>query len=73
MSQRGARLATVADFGSTPQCTMLKDSFEGPFYFCTNPGSADIARGQSGAPLFIALRAINAAICQPIPDTVIDI
>ena len=73
VSQRGARLATVADFGSTQQCTMLKDSFEGPFYFCTNPGSADIARGQTGAPLVIALRAINAATCQPIPDAVIDI
>ncbi len=72
-SQRNGRLATVADFGGSPQCTMLKDSVEGPFYFCTNPGSADIARGQAGAPLVIALRAVNAATCQPIADAVIDI
>jgi protocatechuate 3,4-dioxygenase beta subunit len=73
VSQRNGRLATPADFGSAQQCTMLKDSIEGPFYFCTNPGVADIARGQPGAPLVIALRAINAATCAPIPDAVIDI
>jgi protocatechuate 3,4-dioxygenase beta subunit len=73
VSQRNGRLATPADFGGAQQCTMLKDSLEGPFFFCTNPGVADIARGQPGAPLVIALRAINAATCQPIADAVIDV
>ena len=72
-SQQRGRLASVADFGSAQTCTMLKDSVEGPFYFCTNPGTADIARGLPGAPLAIALRAIDAAPCKPIPDAVIDI
>lgn len=40
-SDRIKRLATVADFGSSQFCTMLKNSVEGPFYFCTNPGGAD--------------------------------
>jgi protocatechuate 3,4-dioxygenase beta subunit len=73
VSQRSGRLAMPADFGGAQQCTMLKDSIEGPFYFCTKPGLADSARGQPGAPLVIALRAINAATCQPIPDAVIDV
>lgn len=73
VSARSGRLATPADFGVAQPCTMLKDSFEGPFFFCTNPGAADIARGQQGAPLVIALRAIDAATCQPIPDAVIDV
>ena len=73
VSERNGRLATIADFGASPQCIMIKNSVEGPFYFCTNPGIADIARGQVGAPLIIALRAINAATCQPIRDAVIDI
>lgn len=72
-SDRSTRLATVADFGSSQSCTMLKNSVEGPFYFCTNPGSADIAQGKPGAPLVIALRAIDAATCQPIADAVIDV
>lgn len=73
VSQRQGRLATVADFGAAQQCAMLKNSVEGPFFFCTNPGVADIARGQPGAPLVIALRAINATTCQPITDAVIDV
>lgn len=73
LSQRNGRLATLADFGAAQQCTMLKNSVEGPFFFCTNPGAADIARGQAGVPLVIALRAVNAATCQPIADAVIDV
>jgi protocatechuate 3,4-dioxygenase beta subunit len=72
-SQQGGRVATVADFGAAQACMMLKDSVEGPFYFCTNPGAADIARGVPGAPLVIALRAVNAATCQPIAGAVIDV
>jgi protocatechuate 3,4-dioxygenase beta subunit len=72
-SSRSGRLATPADFGGAQACSMMKDSFEGPFFFCTNPGVADIARGQPGAPLAIALRAVDAATCQPIPDAVIDV
>jgi protocatechuate 3,4-dioxygenase beta subunit len=73
VSQRNGRLATPADFGGAQQCTMLNDSVEGPFYFCTNPGVADIARGQQGAPLVIALRVVDAATCRPIPDAVVDV
>lgn len=72
-SQQSTRLSTLADFSGSQQCTMLKNAVEGPFFFCTNPGVADIARGQSGAPLTIALRAVNAATCQPIRDAVIDV
>jgi protocatechuate 3,4-dioxygenase beta subunit len=72
-SQRSGRLATLADFGAAQQCRVLKDSVEGPFYFCTNPGAADIARGLPGAPLVIALRAVDAATCKPIEGAVIDV
>ena len=73
VSERNTRLATPADFGGAQQCTMLKNSVEGPFFFCTNPVTADIALGRSGAPLTVALRAIDAAISKPIPGAVIDI
>lgn len=73
VAERSTRLATIADFGGSPQCTMLKNSVEGPFYFCTNPGIADIARGRPGVPLTVALRAVDAATCQPIRDAVIDV
>jgi len=73
VSERGTRLATLADFGNAQQCTMLKNTTEGPFFFCTNPGIADIARGKPGVPLTMALRTVDAANCQPIRDAVIDI
>ena len=49
VSQRNGRMASPADFGGAQQCTMLKDSVEGPFFFCTNPGAAEIAR-REGVP-----------------------
>ncbi len=73
MSDRGARLATVADFASSRSSTMLKNSVEGPFYFCTNPASADIAQGKAGTPLVVALPAIDAATCRSIANAFIDI
>jgi protocatechuate 3,4-dioxygenase beta subunit len=73
VSERSTRLATVADFGGSQRCAMLKDSFEGPFYFCINPGVADIARGRSGTPLTVALRAVDKATCRPIRNAVIDV
>lgn len=72
-SAQAGRLCTVADFGSAQACTMLKDSLEGPFYVCTNPATRDIARGVAGAPLAIALRAVDASTCQPIAGAVIDV
>jgi protocatechuate 3,4-dioxygenase beta subunit len=73
VSQQSTRLTTLADFSASQQCTMLKNAIEGPFFFCTNPGISDIARGIPGAPLTIALRAIDAATCQPLRDAVIDV
>ncbi len=73
VSDRSTRLATVADFDASDRCSMQKNSVEGPFYFCTNPGSADIAQAKPGVPLTIAMRAVDAATCQPIANAVIDI
>jgi hypothetical protein len=50
VSQRAGRLSTPSDFGGAQQCTMLKDSVEGPFYFCTNPGCRHRARRARRAP-----------------------
>jgi protocatechuate 3,4-dioxygenase beta subunit len=73
LSDAANRLSTISDFESTGQCILIKDSFEGPFYYCTNPNSAEIAKGKQGDPLIVALRAMDAATCQPLTDAVIDI
>ena len=55
VSERSSRLATLADFGGSPQCTMLKNSMEGPFFFCTMP----VKPGPSGS-----CDVIGAAACE---------
>ncbi len=72
-SAEGNRLSTVADFDSSNRCDMIADSFEGPFFYCTNPNSAEIAAGKPGTPLVVALRAVDAKTCAPLADAVIDI
>jgi protocatechuate 3,4-dioxygenase beta subunit len=67
------RISTIIDFDGSSQCAMIKDSFEGPFFYCTNPNSADIAKGEPGVPLIVALRAMDALTCKPLENAVIDI
>lgn len=73
LSDAANRLSTLADFETSGQCAMIKDSFEGPFFFCTNPNSSEVAKGKEGVPLIVALRAVDAATCKPLNDAVIDI
>lgn len=73
VSPQTSRVSTVADFNNRPTCELLPDSFDGPFYVCTNPESPNIAVGKEGVPLLIALRAIDASTCKPIGNAVLDI
>ncbi len=73
LSDAANRISSLADFESSSQCSMIKDSFEGPFFYCTNPNSNEIAKGKKGSLLVVALRAVDAATCKPLADAVIDI
>jgi protocatechuate 3,4-dioxygenase beta subunit len=73
LSDAQTRVSTLVDFESIGQCAMIKDSFEGPFFYCTNPNSNEIAQGNEGHPLVVALRAMDANTCKPLADAVIDI
>jgi protocatechuate 3,4-dioxygenase beta subunit len=73
LSDTAQRISTIADFDASNQCAMIKDSFEGPFFYCTNPNSAEIAKGEAGVPLIVALRAMDASTCEPLANAVIDI
>lgn len=65
------RLSAASDFGAE-QCQMMDDSFEGPYFTCTPATGRDIAAGQSGQPLTVALRLVDSH-CNPIPQGVVDI
>lgn len=66
-----ARLSTPGDFGGNA-CHMIEDSFEGPYFTCAPSTGKDIASGQAGQPLTIALRLVDKD-CQPIANGVVDI
>lgn len=71
LSDISNRITTPDDFGSN-SCEMLADSFEGPYFTCSPSVGKDIAIGQPGKSLTIALRLIDK-YCQPVSDGVIDV
>jgi len=70
-SDTSARISTPGDFGGNA-CEMITDSHEGPYFTCTPANGKDIAAGQAGQPLTVALRLIGSD-CKPIPNGVVDI
>ena len=71
ISDTGSRISAPEDFGRN-SCQLIKDSFEGPYFVCTPATGKDIAIDQSGQPLTIAMRLVDAD-CNPIPNGVVDI
>ncbi len=70
-SDISTRLSKPDDFGNSA-CKMIEDSFEGPYFTCTPSTGKDIATGQAGQPLTMALRLVDQD-CKPIPNGVVDI
>jgi len=71
VSDSSSRLSTPEDFGGSV-CEMIADSHEGPYFTCTPAIGKEIAEGQAGQPLTLAMRLIGAD-CKPIPNGVIDV
>ncbi len=66
-----SRMSAPGDFGDN-QCQMVEDSFEGPYFTCAPAIGRDIAAGQAGQPLTVAMRLVDQN-CDPIPQGVVDI
>jgi protocatechuate 3,4-dioxygenase beta subunit len=71
VSDTGSRLSVPADFNGA-QCQMMEDSFEGPYFTCTPAPGRNIAEGQAGQPLTVAMRLVDRN-CNPIRKGVVDI
>ncbi len=65
------RLSLPNDFGGE-SCSLIKDSFEGPYFTCAPPTGKNIAMAQTGQPLTVAMRLIDSN-CNPIPNGIVDI
>lgn len=71
LSEMANRLATPEDFSGVT-CQMEEDSHEGPYFTCAPAPGKEIAMGQTGQPLTVAMRLLDSD-CQPIPGGVVDI
>lgn len=65
------RLSLPKDF-SGESCSLIKDSFEGPYFTCAPSGGKKIAIAQTGQPLTVALRLVDSN-CNPMPNGIVDI
>ena len=70
-SDISTRISAPDDFQGE-QCNLIADSFEGPYFTCSPSVGKNIAEGELGQPLTIAMRLINSD-CKPISNGVVDI
>ena len=71
VSSAANRLSKPSDFVGEG-CRMIEDSHEGPYFTCAPAPGKDIAFGQAGQALTVALRLVDGN-CKPIPNGVVDI
>lgn len=72
ISDMRRRVSKIGDFSAAGQCNVFQDSFEGPYFICVGNKGKEIAVGQDGQPLILALRVMDG-MCQPIPNAVVDV
>ena len=67
------RLSLPADFEGTGLCKMMPNSFEGPYFLCSNASSGkDLTGNLPGETLTVAMRIVDKD-CNALPDTVVDV
>lgn len=62
--------ASVAD---NPDCLLVPEETEGPYYIKASKVRQDITDGKTGVPLELSLVILNARTCQPIDNAMVDL
>ena len=57
----GSRAVTLLD--DAPTCSLAKEETQGPYWFDVDSIRTDITEDRPGAPLYLALRVVDAAKC----------
>lgn len=73
ISEKANRVSFLEDFPDSATCTMTPRSFEGPYFYCGETRGKNIAAGQVGEPLILALRVIEAKTCNPLAGAIVDV
>ena len=73
ISEKSNRISLLEDFNDSSMCEMTPRSFEGPYFYCGETRGKNIAAGQVGEPLTLALRVIDATNCAPLAGAIVDV
>ena len=73
ISEKATRVSLLEDFNDYSSCEMTPRSFEGPYFYCGETPGKNIAVGQVGEPLILALRVVESKNCTPITGAIVDV
>ncbi len=70
----GSTAGTVAaDATATPDCVLMPELTEGPYYLDLDLVRSDITEGRPGLPLDLRVNVVDADACEPLEGAAVDI
>lgn len=64
---------TSGTSGASPDCLLVPEETQGPYYIQASKVRQDITDGKTGVPLELSLIVVNASTCQPIANAMVDL
>jgi protocatechuate 3,4-dioxygenase beta subunit len=68
-----ASTETAATAAAAPDCVLMPELTEGPYYLDLDLVRMDITEGQPGLPLDLRVNVVDAGSCQPIEGAAVDV
>ncbi|MGH3038018.1 MAG: intradiol ring-cleavage dioxygenase [Gaiellaceae bacterium] len=65
--------AADATAGAAPDCVLMPELTEGPFYLDLDLLRSDIAEDRPGLPLDLSVQVVDASACEPIEGAAVDV
>jgi protocatechuate 3,4-dioxygenase beta subunit len=68
-----AGTASAADAVAAPDCVLMPELTEGPYYLDLDLVRSDITEGRSGLPFDLRVNVVDAGSCEPIEGAAVDV
>jgi len=72
-STAGTTTETTGGAAATPDCVLMPELTEGPYYLDLDLVRSDIAEGRPGLPFDLQVAVVDADACEPIEGAAVDI
>lgn len=73
MATAGASTETAATAAAAPDCVLMPELTEGPYYLDLDLVRSDITEGRPGLPLDLRVNVVDAGSCEPIEGAAVDL